>query len=445
MRRKQNISRRKDEQGIIITLVAVFMLGVIGAMAALSIDVVTIYTARSEAQIAADSAALAGARVLANSGMTSDIGAGMTTSAETLASTVATQVAASNLVGGKTLNAGKSTCTADICVTFSNDATPPTNPHIKVTVQRTDLPTFFARIWGTTKLTVAASATAEAYNPSNTQGTATNSNPPVAPVCVKPWILPNMDPSGGTTIFTETSPGNNSGAITNQALLGWTSTASNTTKLSTVCPAGVCNTTKPAAWKFYPGDQTSFPAPATFPNCATPLGTAYEQSSGGCVQTAIACNDNANVNVDFNAYGTRNRETAEAVNCLTHTRTNEGDTLTVTGGTPPTSAFEFVAGADNPVAGVSPNDVMLSDSIVTVPVYDSGTGNNPPTNPVQIVGFVQLFLNPDGRATPLGGPNRYQIPTTVVNLIGCGTGGSTTTPILGNGNSPVAVRLISGP
>jgi uncharacterized membrane protein len=63
---------RNTEQGVIITLVAVFMLFVIGAMAALAIDVVTLYTARSEAQLAADAAALAGARVLANSGATSE-------------------------------------------------------------------------------------------------------------------------------------------------------------------------------------------------------------------------------------------------------------------------------------------------------------------------------------------------------------------------------------
>ncbi len=74
MRRSPSNSGRKHEQGIIITLVAVFMLFVVGAMAALSIDVVTFYTARSEAQIAADSAALAAARVLANSGMTSSTG-----------------------------------------------------------------------------------------------------------------------------------------------------------------------------------------------------------------------------------------------------------------------------------------------------------------------------------------------------------------------------------
>jgi len=45
-------------------LVAVFMLFVVGAMAALAIDVVTLYTARSEAQLAADGAALAAARRL---------------------------------------------------------------------------------------------------------------------------------------------------------------------------------------------------------------------------------------------------------------------------------------------------------------------------------------------------------------------------------------------
>src|ERR1019366_4406008 len=90
------------EQGIIITLVAVFMLFVVGAMAALSIDVVTFYTARSEAQIAADSAALAAARVMANSGMTSSTGNSTTNpfrvdTTKTLASAIATQVARQNL------------------------------------------------------------------------------------------------------------------------------------------------------------------------------------------------------------------------------------------------------------------------------------------------------------------------------------------------------------
>ena len=80
---------------------------------------------------------------------------------------------------------------------------------------------------------------------------------------------------------------------------------------------------------------------------------------------------------------------------------------------------------------------MVSDSLVTVPVFDSSGGAVPT---VQIIGFVQLFLNPDGIATPAGG----SVNTTVVNMAGCGTGAAGTA-ILGNGASPVAVRLISSP
>src|SRR5450631_745293 len=119
MRRHRNNLHRNprhgNEQGMVIMLVAVFMLFVVGAMAALSIDVVTIYTARSEAQLAADGAALAGARTLANSGMTSEpTDALLTANAEILASTVATQVARSNTVGGRLLVAG------EVTVTFPN-------------------------------------------------------------------------------------------------------------------------------------------------------------------------------------------------------------------------------------------------------------------------------------------------------------------------------------
>src|ERR1035441_8494131 len=101
---KSKPKSRRREEGVVITLVAVFVLFVLGAMAALSIDVVTLYTARSEAQLAADAAALAGARMLANSGMTSDPSAAtdnLMTNAQILANAVATQVAQSNQVGGR--------------------------------------------------------------------------------------------------------------------------------------------------------------------------------------------------------------------------------------------------------------------------------------------------------------------------------------------------------
>ena len=172
---------------MIIVLVAVFLLFVVGAMAAIAIDAVTLYTARSEAQLAADSAALAGARALANSGTTSNpADATLASHAEILASAIATQVATHNPVGGRVLNAG-----TEVVVSFNfNDGT---NPRVTVQTMRSDLPTFFARIWGSSALAVKASATAEAYNPSG----AGNGQVPVAPTCVKPWLLPNLDPTTG--------------------------------------------------------------------------------------------------------------------------------------------------------------------------------------------------------------------------------------------------------
>ncbi len=431
-------SRQNHEQGVIITLVAVVMLGVVGAMAALSIDVVTLYTARSEAQLAADGAALAGARVLANSGMTSKpTDAVLTSNAETLASTVATQVARNNEVGGRNL-AG-----SEVTVSFPNVGSPGfgTNPHVTVQVKRTDLPTFFARIWGSTQLTVAASATAEAYNPSGADALG-GPTTPVAPICVKPWLLPNMDPtSPGNPIFVTTT-----GAIapTATALLGWETVPG--TRLQTECatPSGssdcLTNNT-PAQWRYYPGDPAAFPPPnASSVVCPGCVGfTPYQLSIAGCVQTPISCN--STVSIDTASYPTRDAETATAVTDMTHSNANEGDS--VDDAAAPSPPFQFLTGADNPVvlsgAVAAGRDVMVSDSLVTVPVIDTTIwpGGFPS---VQIIGFVQLFLNPTGQKVP----GNNHIHTKVINMAGCGTG-ATGQPILGNGASPVAVRLISPP
>lgn len=428
MGRKNYISRRQKEKGVIITLVAVFMLFVVGAMAALSIDVVTIYTARSEAQLVADSAALAAARVLANSGATSD--ATLMPAAQLLAVAVATQVAQNSMVGGRYL------ASSEVVVTFSATAAT-NNPRVTVSAQRSDLPTFFARIWGRTQVAVAASATAEAYNPTPGASTSAGSNPPVAPLCVKPWLLPNMDPSnGGAQIFDPTT-----GAVNPSSnLLGWSFSAPTGVPMRLRCLGGNCTSLpSPSTWHYYPGndDPTSFPHPTSaLPSCSQiPTPTNYEDSIIGCVQTPLACNSSL-VNIDASDDSTRNTETADAVNCLTHSERNNGDTVTTT--EPPNAPFEFVGGADNPIPGTAGNDEMVSDSLVTLPVFNSTVGVSP-TNPVQIIGFVQLFLNPNGIATPADG----HVNTTVINLAGCGTS-ATGQPIFGNGASPVAVRLVTG-
>ena len=414
-------------------LVAVVMLFVVGAMAALSIDVVTLYTARSEAQLAADGAALAGARVLASSGMTSKpADATLATNAEALASKVALQVAQTNEVGGKNPAA------SDVTVTFSNpgSGTSGTNPLVTVRVQRTDLPTFFARIWGSKQLAVAASATAEAYNPSGVNAAGKS---PVAPTCVKPWLLPNIDPSNPPNPIFVTATG--AIAPTATALLGWTYNTSTTpTPMSLLCTGGDCTGPPgpPTAWKYYPGDDaTTFPHPTrSLPTCNPALTTNYQESIASCIETPISCNGPANIDTGIDL--TRNSETADAVNCLTHATANPLDAdqvdLTATPSPPP---FQFLSGAKNPIASASGKDVMVSSSLVTVPVFDTASFL-PPSNTVTIIGFVQLFLNPDGTPTPATGA----VNATIINMAGCGTG-ATGKQILGNGASPVAVRLIS--
>ncbi len=195
------------EAGVTILLVAAALVAII-AMAALSIDIVTLYLANAEAQRSADAAALAAARVLSISGMTGDpVNAGNNWQ---LACATATQVAKSvgqlaqqNSVGGA---AGTVTVSfpnnADTAGCASATAAFGVNPLVTVQVQRTDLPTFFARIWGRRGASVSATATAEAFNSSNSDlvGNAPSGTViPVQPRCVKPWIVPNLDPGGNVT------------------------------------------------------------------------------------------------------------------------------------------------------------------------------------------------------------------------------------------------------
>ena len=435
---------RDRERGIVILLVAVVLLFVVGAMAALSIDVVTFYTARSEAQLAADAAALAGARVLANSGMTSDLNAktdGLMTSAETLARTVATQLASGNQVGGKTLNSTGACGALEISVCF-NDGDPAftTNPHVTVQINRNDVPTFFARIWGRGTVTVQASATAEAYNPSGASALTAGTVIPVAPSCVKPIVLPNLSPNGGSIINPV------SGAIVDAGLVGENL---NGTPLRPLCNVNQCKNSTlgpglPQAWNYYPGDYlSSFPPPTTgLPACAAGF-NPYQESISGCVQTPIVCG--STVNLEASHQGLRN-DTDNAINCLTNALTGtalDADSVNLASGPPNGVPFQFLAGAQNPLvqAGtISPSaGVLVSDSVATIPIYNSAAATPPTT--VTVIGFLQLFLNSTGTQTS---PGSGQTITTVVNIAGCGTT-ATGQPILGNGASPVPVRLIAGP
>lgn len=72
-RQRTHAKSRSRERGFTMALVTVALVTII-ALAALSIDIGTLYQAKAEAQRAADAAALTAARMISISGITGDPG-----------------------------------------------------------------------------------------------------------------------------------------------------------------------------------------------------------------------------------------------------------------------------------------------------------------------------------------------------------------------------------
>ena len=190
MRAGKTRVRRNKESGMILYLVAAGMVLLIGVFG-LAVDLVSYYTVRSEAQRAADAAALAGASVFVTSGCTGGVSGVACTSAvvHTAVENQAAAVGNANKVGGQSPG-----IVAATDVTFSSDTASSYNPRVTVLVQRTTansnaMPTFFLKIFGVQTVDVSAKATAEAYNP--TGGTSTS--PSICLSCVKPFIAVDCD------------------------------------------------------------------------------------------------------------------------------------------------------------------------------------------------------------------------------------------------------------
>src|ERR1019366_5821380 len=183
---KDRKDARLKERGVTLALIAAAMVAII-AMAALSIDIGTLYQAKAEAQRAADAAALTAARMISISGVTGVTGAGdpnMATSWQAVCGTAGTATVAAiaiaqaqwNFVGGLAAptvkvyyGTGKNTDCSSLAGPGSSFVV---NPTVTVYVQQPNVPTFFGRIFalipgGTSKNSgVSATATAEVYNPS---------------------------------------------------------------------------------------------------------------------------------------------------------------------------------------------------------------------------------------------------------------------------------------
>jgi hypothetical protein len=474
------------ERGVTMVLVAVAMVAII-AIAALSIDVITLYLAREEAQRSADAAALAAARVISISGMTGDPNNTLSPTSSWqlicgpggIATQAATAVATQSAVGSSVPTTVNVTYSAGgqagpDCSGFTAGGAFGVNPIITVQVARTRLPTFFSRIWGNSSNTVSATATTEAFNPSNS-GNVGNSPTgiitPVQPRCVKPWLVPNRDPlnpqqTSGKYCAQAGGPGacatlvsTTDGSITNKGIsLNGTNTngvIGETFWLSPDCnhTGAACSLRQPQPGanyvragfvqgppnlQFVPGPAPPS-APVAVPSCAA-LQDWYQQSTAGCDQsTPYQCGVQVGNTVDLNL--NPDIDTAEAVQCLIreatpNTLSDGQDALNTTA-----YPFQILAGTSNPLVATglaSGSAISTSNSIVSLPIYDDAvTINGNGTTSVTVVGFLQVFIN---SFDPWGNVN-----VTVLNVAGCGNGLGNTVGSPVAGSSPVPVRLITPP
>lgn len=466
IRRRQNgTTPRSKERGVTMALVALALATII-AMAALSIDIGTLYQSKAEAQRAADAGALTAARLISISGLTGDPtngnadGTWATTcgGATPYASQAAIKLAQAtqNFVDAApastvtvTYGAGNAGGAAADCSTLG--AAFGINPTVTVTVKRTNLPIFFAHVFSLfnstySGISVSATATAEAYN-SSASGSGGGSMIPVQPRCVKPWIVPNRDPGNPSNpLFLNpflVATGN--GSIGNPGIYP-NGVIGESFNINAACNAGgtpnVC--TIPALpWysagvlRYVPALISATPARAVVSGCST---AGYQASIAGCDQnTVYACGTANATNYDLTENpvypAASTGDTATAAACLANYPAGP-DTLV-----PGSYPFKIEAGFNNPLVQqgvVNTSDVITtSNSIVTIPIFDNPSATSTPL-PAQItiVGFLQVFINSVDTTTT------GNINVTVMNVSGC-SNSATSTPV--SGTSPVPVRLITPP
>ena len=440
---KTSIRQNRAEEGQNIVLVAVSLFAIL-SMAALAIDVTTLYVASTESQQAADAAALAGAKVFVTSGYTSyPAGFGTTdwvcNGSNGLADYAAQSAVATNTVSG-----------AVPTITTSCDFTHPENPRITVVVQRSALPVFFARIWGASAPTTSSTATAEAYNPSG-------GSVPVG-ASVKPWLLPNCNPLAPVP-GNAGNPNCNGGAYdyfvdpTNGSIHQAASFIGQTITL-TVGNGNISG----GKLLFYPLDLPLSPAPlcpsTSTTWCSNNPGIYYDGIA--CLnQTRLSCGQSVNgpsdpVYVDSRmnngGFGNLKARTDQGTQCLIHASgngTGQGQDGIISQGVGEPVLFQ--PGANNPNPSLAGSQyVSRSDSVITVPLFD-GSNICGPTNKAcsqvtatNIVGFLQLGII-DYPSSGSGTIDAY-----ILNASGCNPGASGT-PISGGNISPIPVRLIQTP
>ena len=422
-----NIAKTKPgERGQTIILVAISIVSLL-AMAALAIDVITLYVARTEIQRAADAAALAGAQGIADSGVTTLQPQNFDITAQNLATKMANDrisaMLPTNLVAG---NIPELVTTPVIDFTTKGNS----NPLVTINLRQYNLPTFFAKIWGKNASTVSAAAIAEAYNPSNNPSYTL-----IAPKVVKPWLVANLDPYNVTTKLVDPGTGaTDDGIIGNNPARPFYLTVLNSVNRNTV-PTSL----KDGHVQYVPALVTADNGQNVCGKCAA--GLDFERSIACAdVTTTYSCGVNSITVDQVTNPGGINGPSASGAECLIHASSfgSAGQDII---------NFPFPSGPPQITTYTgtySGSNVSTSSSIVTLPIVDQTRwGMAFPSE--NIVGFMQAFIREvEGTATGQGAAGDINI--TVLNIAGCGGTPNGHSPVVGgSGTSPVPVRLISSP
>lgn len=406
--------RRNREQGSTLVM-ALFSLLLLLAMAGFAIDGLTLYVSRTDAQRAADAAALAGAAVFQTSGCTTsaDCTSGNT---QLLVKKAAEGAGAQNKVFGQYATI------ADSDISFPTSPTSDLHdPMVQVTVHRV-VPTILmgalATMLGGNRsggVTVAATATAEAFNP-------TGSSTPFGTSCVKPWMMPNCDPDHLTP--SNSNCGGAGGYFVQQGQIVHPGFYNNG-----AATGGVIG----EPWLLHFGILPSQYGEISFTG-ANNSGNVYRNEIAGCQpEAALACGDTVYTNVG-QATGPTNQGTNALIN-----GPNGQDTID--NSTPP--PFVITAGTANPYYPPGTVGISTSNSIVTVPIYDTKglCPGHSCGNTQTVVGFMQLFI----RDVSSGA----DVNAVILNVVACsgsssgsGSGGP---PVGGNSATLIPVRLVRNP
>ncbi len=421
----------KREQGQTIVMVAVSLFALL-AMAALAIDVTTMYVASTEAQQAADAAALAGAKAFVTSGYTTYPSGYASTSTICNGSTGLADYEAQSALSSNAVAGISPTITTSCSFAHSK------NPTITVRVQRSALPVFFARIWGASGPTVSATATAEAYNPSG-------GSVPLQVRGVKPWLFANcypgattppLNPNCGFSEFVDPATGN----LLNP---------------STFMGQGITLTLRSHTGPLAPGEFYALDIPTTAGPSGCPFGgssPSYCSGPPGPYYDNIAC---------FNTYpfscgeqiGPSNNVTLDTRNNGTlppnlKPRTDEGTQCLIHQSSVGTGQDVFIAqgiglpiliqpGTNNPDSALSSATyISRSDSVITIPLYDGSdmcAGGNCTAN-TTVLGFLQVAIQQEINGAA-------QINALILNAAGCSPS-TTGLGVTGGGLGPIPVRLI---